>query len=200
MITCVFGRKGAGKTTWIRRATENDARLVIHDPVGQFQDVCHVVHARLALVQALDTATREAEPFRLAAWLPEDGDADFVIRACLAIGHCTLVLDECDWEASAVSVPRSLKRLVSYCRHWRIDILAGARRPADVPRTLTAQADRIVYFQLDEPADFDYVRRRGGDELLSLVQGLTEGQCVVKDVGRAPLVVTAWRGARDEEE
>lgn len=74
-----------------------------------------------------------------------------------------LVVDEVDKICSPSYVSRNFYDIINYGRHDRINLYTSARRAAEVARTLTSNADEIVVFKTQEPADLDSLRARGFD-------------------------------------
>jgi len=66
--------------------------------------------------------------------------------------------------------------LVNFGRNKGISLICTAKRPAQVNRELTAQADIIVSFRQDEPLDIEYLQDFCGKDVGRLVTKLTEHQ------------------------
>lgn len=69
----------------------------------------------------------------------------------------SIFIDELDQFCTASQLPKWLKYLVNFQRHYHIDLLFAARRPADIHRTFTALADEIYFFHMHETRDLLYV-------------------------------------------
>ena len=157
MIACYFGRKGSGKTTSMQRDARTATRMLVHDPVFQWGSHATQVSDPAALLAIV------AKPeWRVALTDPAVENGAWLAQVAVACGPCLLVYDECDWSFSAAKVPKELRDAISYSRHYRIDIFGGARRPSDVPRLLTANADRITCHRVVEPRDLDYLTGYAG--------------------------------------
>jgi len=81
------------------------------------------------------------------------------------------LIDEIDMISSPTSIPKELDSLIRYGRHQEVDIIATARRPAEVHRNLTANSDDIYVYQTHEPRDLSYLSRfMDVDKIKSLEQ------------------------------
>jgi hypothetical protein len=161
-IYLVTGRRGTGKTTWIRRRIlERAPRLFVFDHMAQLGDTpgAHVTHQ---LDQAI-LHLAKAPPGGLArvVYQPLTSDPQFprVCRVPFAVPDLVLVIDELDTFAGSVQppAPEEFRRLVHFSRHVRCSIVGASRRPKDVSRLFTSQAE-LVCFQQSEPADLTWLR------------------------------------------
>ena len=84
---------------------------------------------------------------------PEDGSPGPFTDA-------TVILDEVDMLCTAGQAHPALHRLIHYGRHQRVNLVATARRPQDMYRGLTSQADTIVAFRADELLDLEYLKSK----------------------------------------
>lgn len=81
---------------------------------------------------------------------------DYLCPALWELGRGTLVLDEVD--ALEFSGSPCFDQLIRYGRNRNISVLTGCRRPAEVPRSITAGANKQYIFGTHEPRDLDYFR------------------------------------------
>jgi hypothetical protein len=125
---------------------------------------------------------KERDFLKRQSFIFRPSSLDDVKRCLLAIwliGRCTLVIEEVDMYCSAQKPLPALDRLLRYGRHRDISVIAISRRPADVPRLLTAQADEVVTFQQTEPRDLAWIRARSGQEQMQQVQNLHPFQYLI---------------------
>jgi hypothetical protein len=133
-IIFIIGRRGTGKTTLARKlVSERDpATVIAHDPMGQL--------GFERVVTALDEQIIPP---------PMPGD--------------TLLLDEVDILATPNAYRQPWVRyMVHYGRHVDVDIIACARRPANVHKDIRALATKVSLGRLTEPGDIDYCVRSWG--------------------------------------
>lgn len=187
MIACYFGRRGEGKTTAMRQALASSAALLVHDPMRQWLADCVECPDRQSLFRELSAAHRRKVSFRLALCSADESDSAWLCTVATATRECDLAFDECDWSFSPSQVPKELRDVISYSRHYRIGIHAGARRPASVPRLLTSQADELTCFRLTEPRDVEYLQGYAGPEFAARVAALRRHESAT------------WKSVADED-
>lgn len=75
--------------------------------------------------------------------------------------NLTVAIDEVDMICSTTNMLPSLWNIINYGRNDSINLYTTARRAAAVSRTLTAEADEIHCFKVEEPNDLKYLSERG---------------------------------------
>lgn len=101
--------------------------------------------------------------FRLICRFQVDEDIDRFFDFVFTTGNCLLVLEEVDWLCNSRSIHPGLENIIKYGRHKKIDMIAVSRRPAEISRLLSSQADEVISFQQTEPRDLQYLAERGFD-------------------------------------
>lgn len=81
-----------------------------------------------------------------------------------------LILEESNILTSPNYIQYDFQQLVALHRHSDIGYLCITRRPAEISRFLTAQTHVYFSFQISEPIDLDYLKKKGfnPDELPNL--------------------------------
>jgi Helicase HerA, central domain len=161
-VCSIFGRKGSGKTFLARRIMRAYPRVIILDTLGEYGERATIVEGRDDSIRAIRDAC-ERKRFRLALRVLEPDDLLDVLTMAWECSDSLLVLEETSMVCSPVWLPPELARLVRYGRHRSISQLYIARRPAEIPRDLTAQSDVIISFQQTEPRDLAYLQAVGFD-------------------------------------
>lgn len=147
-----MGRKGSGKTVLSKYISQNIERLIVWDFLGQFE--CNdIANHTEKLEKILNHSV-----YNVAVRLPEYY-FPFICQFVKQQGKCTFLIDEIDMISSPTTIPKELDYLLRYGRHHEIDIIATARRPAEVHRNLTANSDDIYVYQTHEPRDLTYLAR-----------------------------------------
>lgn len=169
-IMTIVGRKGSGKTELAKYLTQNEHRLIVWDFLGQFEcnDICnHTAKIEYAIKHS---------SFNIAVRLPEHYFPS-ICQWIKQIGNCTFLIDEIDMVSSPSEVPPELNYLIQYGRHCvgekdtghGVDLIATARRAAEIPRAFTANSDDIFVYQTHEPRDLTYLGRfMRVDDIISL--------------------------------
>lgn len=160
----IIGMGGSGKSFLARHQTAKAKRLIIFDPNGED---AHLAGAELAESKTdlvgLASVTGNFRICWRGFFRYGDEDAfEFANRVAWAAGDVTVLWDEADQFMTASRMPRHAKRLINMGRHQRCRTLALARRPQDLARGLTANAQRVICFEMQEPLDVAAIGRRIG--------------------------------------
>jgi hypothetical protein len=151
-IIAVFGRKGLGKTYLVKWLCRNCRRMILIDSLKEYNNGT-VYHS----FDELALATNEPE-FRLVFRPLKDNDFDRAVDLAVAVGNCTLVIDEVDKMTSSYDLPESLRNAIHYGRHYNVDIIIAARMAQRIRSDITAQADIILSFQQQGKTSVAYMR------------------------------------------
>ena len=195
VITVVVGKKGSGKTTLARDLVLAAPRRLIMDPMWEHTD--GVIVTSFAGFEAYVRPLRHAR-YAVICRFMDDDDRDAVVDLLTdgepnnaPLPSVVVLLDEVDRMCSPSTIPEGLRRLVNYGRHFNVSLVAVARRPRQMHRDVTANADRICIGQTQEPRDLDYLAEFIGQELADRAAGLGEHEFVVwpDDLERPPAPV-----------
>ena len=75
-------------------------------------------------------------------------------------GPVVLMVDEVSYWSSPNKSTPGLSRLIRYGRHWQVDIIGVARRPAETSRELSSQSTALyIVGGIAEPRDLAYMRQ-----------------------------------------
>jgi hypothetical protein len=135
-------------------------RVMIWDPVSEYagrasQDP--VQHAQLFgdVHEMLLEAAKGGLSNRVVLQAPR-GQFDVFCLFCYRAGNMTVIVDEVNLFCSPAKCPAPLLELLRIGRHASVNLIFAARRPAEVARDLTAQADRIEAYRTIEPNDLKW--------------------------------------------
>ena len=163
VVVCV-GKKGAGKTTKLRRLVKRCRRLLVLDPEAAWPlDGAREVWGARELVALLpDCASRR----RRFALVYRDRDAELMQLAgpgaAYALRDLTVVIDEIALLCTARSMPERLRWLLQLGRHHRINVVGTTREPQEIHDLWFSQADLVYMFRTDPGNGLDRLRRRYG--------------------------------------
>lgn len=179
------GQKGAGKSSLIRRWASQHPRTLWLDAVWEELEGAPAgsIAYDLDELQALLRDRARHSHWRL---IFAGARADYPAAVQLlqpvhprapgyaqAVGGVTVVCGEADVLApNNGRMEESVRDLIHRGRHHRVSLFAAARRPAEVARDLSSQADLLVFFQVAEPRDVQWVRARIGDAAAEAVAAL----------------------------
>lgn len=185
----VFGKKGFGKTTWLRRYIfENPDKLyIVYDHFDDFwkDDKGNKYLADAKLITNIDTLFLYlgSNPETSGVYIYQgEMDYDEFFGVCANLGNCICVFDEVDLACSPTtdlkkSMP-NLRRIIHYGRHIKVGIMSASRRPANVHRDLTSQADELICFRIVETRDKKYIQEYTDDWLADQLPNLRIGEFV----------------------
>jgi len=89
-------------------------------------------------------------------------EVDRLMFAILDVGGRVVMVEEVQELAPQFGqVKPGFRRLIDQGRKHKIDILAASLKPAEVSKTLIAQADDFILFNIHEPNALDYLKRCG---------------------------------------
>jgi hypothetical protein len=150
------------------------------------------------LLDWLERGGAESPRWHVAIRTPGE-DADEVFRAAWAAAPCLVLAEECDRYRVGHEPLPGLSYIVEYGRHRGISLMALTRRPASIPRTLTANASRAVVFKTVEPRDVKYWADFLPDGGAAAIQGLEGHGFVDADLWRGTFEVCGTTRATDAE-
>ena len=152
-IICIFGKRGSGKSTLAKRFLQEKRRVIVFDPLGEYSG------EQFSHLGELLARIRNRKSF-FVVYRPRDARAEFpwLARIAYEVGSLWLVAEEISWAISPAKMPEPVEVLIRYGRHRDVDLLGISRRPAEVNRDLTANANEIYIFRTHEPRDIAYFR------------------------------------------
>jgi AAA+ ATPase superfamily predicted ATPase len=159
-ISLIFGRKGSGKTTLAMRLISESERphLFISDFLSEYGHLGVIVTSPGELLKSMtrtDKATYVCQRF-------SESEFNQLCEIVYTVGNCLFVIEEVDMVCSPMKISKPFAGLIRYGRHENVDIVAISRRPFDVNRLLTSQADVVYSYRFAEPRDIDYLKALTG--------------------------------------
>ena len=129
------------------------SRVIVFDPLGEYDG------ERFDNLCSLLRYARGRKRF-FAVYRPRDARAEFpwLARIAFELGGLCLVAEEISWAISPAKMPVEIEALIRYGRHRDVELLGISRRPAEVNRDLTANANEVYIFRTHEPRDIKYFR------------------------------------------
>lgn len=182
MLVCIFGKRGAGKTTLIRQSlAQCQGPVVVADILGNYVQKknskgekigphfteCETLHAGIDAINAWLQNPKEETKIIVVKASDPDLTVDFLSSTLWEASRGTLVLDEAD--GFSLDAAPCFDWLVRYGRNRNVDLLTGCRRPAEISRNITAGANRLYLFRTQEPRDIEYFRSLIGDRAYELM-------------------------------
>lgn len=195
-IIAIVAPKGGGKSTLTWEIVQEHPRVTIFDAMGEHgnkptqkcevaweEDCLPLMHEKAKL--PLD------ERFRISLRMAEDEEALQLFEMAWEMPNTLLVVEEGSRFCSPSKLPREVAKVIRFGRHRNISQLWITRRPAELHRDITANADLIVAFRCHEGRDIEYMTKILGDKAEQL-RHLPKFKVMVHgDLKRAPLAVVA---------
>lgn len=166
-VFVILGRKGSGKSFLAAEIIEEYPRAIILDSLAEYSG--DVVTDGLP-DSVREILKRKDKPrFRIVCRVLDKEHCEKLMRLIYEIPNTLFVIEETSMYCSPTYLPEDLSRLIQYGRHREISLMFISRRPAELNRNLTAQADLVVTFQQQEPRDVQYLRGILGKEADQIV-------------------------------
>jgi DNA helicase HerA-like ATPase len=158
-IVVILGRKGSGKSTLAREVVAKLPRVVVLDPLEEYQGLrCRSIGALVSFMEEAHDRPR----FRVVCTFGEDvDDYGIALDVCRAVGNLWVVVEEVNFFVDCWTRDKPFMDLVRFGRHDRVSMLLVAQRAAEIPKLYTSQSDVIVSFRQSEPRDLDYLSKVG---------------------------------------
>jgi DNA helicase HerA-like ATPase len=195
----VLGTTGSGKTTLVIECIGQYDRVLILDTMGEYDEIpnCIVREGSQACIETLLELEYKPNWVLCCLTLTEQEGLD-ILGVAFDVENILIVVDESSVYTSPNFLPDEFARLIRYGRKRNIDLIFIARRPAEIHRELTAQANVLVTFQQFEPIDIRYLRTRMGDKAERAPNLKPFHILVHGDMKQAPLAVLRRMGPEND--
>lgn len=175
-IIVVCGRRGGGKTSFVKQAVRYVPRLMVFDHHGEYGDtVPNPLADESELLQFLGEEA-DAHEHWACRYVPEyniEEEAKTFCYHAYEQGACTTAIDEAEQLMLPNYVPPELARCLRLGRHRDLNVLLVTLRLAELARSATALADAfIVCGAITEPKDLDTLAERTDPEFVRAVREL----------------------------
>jgi len=154
-----LGKKGSGKTTWIKKNLIQFKKIIIIDTIGEYKHygLCAENFDQFEYYLTKHYLDRR---FVINIQVDEREEIDkifnFIIRYKLE--NLTIIADEVQKYYSNNDFNPDFDRLINFGRHYGINIIGTSRRPSSIKKDLIANADKIILFRIQETNDLKYLK------------------------------------------
>jgi hypothetical protein len=182
-VIAVFGKRGFGKTYFVKKALIPKYRKVlIFDQQFSFPDDMVtqkemkkypgwklIEEPRELITEMLkQTKQKNLKKRIIIVYRPDQDqikrDFNFVAEALFRIGHFMFFVDELHDFLTATMVPTAMSKIFRIGRHKGIGFCGITQRPAHVHNTFKSQVEKAFVFKLSLPPDRKYIEDWLGDQ------------------------------------
>jgi len=159
-ITLLFGRSLAGKTVNVKKVLSRyKGSFVVWDYLYEYKTGM-IIEDFNVFIKYVKNKIQFGEEIKAIVRLP----SEYFNKVCYVVKetkNLLFIIEEIDLISSANFCPKYLEHLIRAGRHWNIQMIVTAKRPANVPRILTFQAKTLIVFKIREPGDLKYLQKYG---------------------------------------
>ena len=184
----IYGRSGCGKSTLAKQLMKDIDRLVVYDTLCEYEEQgCKVARSIVQLLK-LARQRRFKIAYQPAIDACHEKELRKVAEALLLIQkpyqegkiypQITLLIEE-----MSLAIPNKtggdvqiMQNLANMGRHYGINLIGIAQRPANVNATFRGSLTEQYFFNLVEPLDVDEVAKKIGRENAELLRRLPNHQ------------------------
>jgi len=142
-IVIVTGKKGSGKSQWVKtQLLPRALPAIVIDTMYEYGG-----YGRVYSAESFFVALESGESSNLAIIQDSFEGLEEVIDAAYSFKPHTLIVEEAHQFMSAYSISAPLERLARQGRHRQINIVAVTQRIGDFPERFISQADHLILFQ-----------------------------------------------------
>lgn len=155
-IIGIMGRKGSGKTEFLKKAIGNIDRYIIVDTLKEYEK--GVIFDSVYQLKNFIDLHGVNNQFHVIFRPLNDESMEYFLTTCLTrIQNYTLILEEVDYWCNSYFIHPVLKNMIRYGRHFNKNMLWISRCPYEINRFLTRNCDLIVTFVQTEDRDLKYL-------------------------------------------
>lgn len=188
-IVGVVGRKGAGKSTYIRSHLGVCPRVFLFDVMAEYDSIPN----RLETISGVERFFQWAKDRDTWAcrFVPGGDLEEAIEQICPLVyrqGSCLFVCEEIALYTRPGSVTAEFGKLIRTGRHKEISVVWATQRPAECAKSITALTDLWILFSITEPRDLDAIADRCGAEIANRVSALGQHEFIIWDVMARELI------------
>lgn len=164
-ISVILARQGSGKTALMQYLLlANPKSCIVFDPtysLPPFKNRVFVDFETQSVRRVLNEIGRRIYTQKIDVVINRCEDPESVLGLIYHnLENVAVVIDEVDLAYSSfISNKSNLYKIANFGRHSELDLIAVARRPANMPRAITSQANFIYLGNTNaEPLDSKYIR------------------------------------------
>lgn len=202
IVQCIYGRRGTGKTTGGKAIIKNDPKLVVFDPMHEYNgrgwviiDNIMTTRCKKQLVQAVKSKT-----FKIAVCSNDNNDTPAELLEMVELlqkiqqpykdgknsDMIRVVVDEMSFSIPNIKTPlvnKIVKKLVNTGRHYGFNVIGLSQRPAQVHTDFRSGAMIDYYYCIAEPVDKEQIAKKVGKDIAEKIATLPNHSYIKYDNG-----------------
>jgi len=163
-IIVVCGKRGSGKSVFVRYLAKHLKRRIIWDINFEHTNLGYVLHYPH---QIKGEFKRGITRIVFQPYDKTEEAFDNFCKTCFGLIHYTLIIEEVERYATSYKIPGALKKIIDVGRHYGIGLIVTCRRVARLNPDVPFNANHIIIFHLHRPQDAQYLAEWVGDIVLS---------------------------------
>lgn len=190
-IVVVLGNKGYGKSHLIKNTIISAFKhVIVLDLMNEYDKLHNVITFTDIEIfyNVFEQLNKDSEkiiaPYNIRLAFKTIDEYTEVLYFLNDFEKYTLVIDECYKLANPRFIHPVLDNLVNLGRHYAINLVLSSRRPHQVSRLLTSQADVFVCLKIKEPRDIKFIEEYISSDFAEKVQALEKykyGVCATSE-------------------
>jgi DNA helicase HerA-like ATPase len=174
-IYLILGIKGTGKTYFVKTKLIHELKkpIFIIDPLFEYQGEIITFKEFLNLCKK-----REFKKNIYILMFDNDYEELKFFDLIFYIGNCSIIIEEADIYQTPQWIEPEISNLIKRGRHKNINLIFVTRRPREINRLISSQADYIITFQQREPGDIEWLRRWAGEIDTEKIKNLKIGEYI----------------------
>ena len=174
-VIFVTGKRGSGKTTWLKNEIDRQRRVLVWDWRGEYS-LPPIQLPELLTVLHSDSFCRSYRPNYHADLLTQFNQLAYAILHMASARNFSLVIDEAYLVCPGPNDEGELGKLIRLTRPKNINLYLSSQRPCKVPGIFRSEADEWKVFALHNPPDLQVIREMFGEPVAIATKKLEQFQ------------------------
>lgn len=163
---CIFGMRGAGKSTLCREIQTYYNNIFIFDTLCEYNNSDGIIVSSYQDFSNYVIKTSKLNRLKIIIQLPIDHASDQelmdeYIKLLYYRGNCTIVIEEVQNFATVHKMPIYLKQVSLTGRHKKVNFITTTQRIAEIHKSLLSQSHHIFAGYTDSPNDQKTLKEYG---------------------------------------
>ena len=174
-IYIILGIKGTGKTYFVKTSLIHELQkpIFILDPLFEYPGELLNFKEFISLCK-----NKNFKKNIYNLMFENDYEELKFFELIFYVGNCSIIIEEADIYQSPQWIEPEISNLIKRGRHKNISLVFITRRPRELNRIVSSQADIIYTFQQREPGDLEWLKKWAGNVDIQKIQNLKVGEYI----------------------